>query len=128
MGIVRIISVALSVFLIVSCGERQVKYPELEMTSDEIVQAFVEIYSIRAASSFNDESIRDSMEVIYRQQVETITGKSYEIFRSDFEKLKKMPDSLMMLESRALDTLRLIYENNYYKHKLKPEDLEIMVR
>ncbi len=100
-----------------SCSNSNGKYSKLEMTNEEIVNVFVQIYSVNAANQLNDPAVRDSMANVYMEQVSRITGKSVMTIKSDLDKLKQMPDSLYVLQSAALDTLRAIYEKNYYKTK-----------
>lgn len=101
----------------ISCGKQNKSYPKLAMTTDQLVNVIVQIYAANAANEINDPLIRDSMANIYMAQVSETTSIPLDVIRSDFEKLKQMPDSLFILQSAALDTLRSIYEKNYYKTK-----------
>lgn len=103
--------------LILGCGKPTKSYPKLEMSTDEIVDALVQIYTINAANELNNTGIRDSMSLVYIEQVSEVTGKPLSVIRSDIEKLKLMPDSLFILQSIALDTMRSIYERNYFRTK-----------
>lgn len=98
-----------------SCGKKEKMYPKLEMTPDEIVHAMVQMYAANAAIHINDVKYRDSTSNKYFAQVAQLTGKSIEVIRSDFDKLQSMPDSLLVLQNRALDTLRTIQENQLFK-------------
>ncbi|MBK8886359.1 MAG: hypothetical protein IPN46_07305 [Saprospiraceae bacterium] len=84
--------------------------PKLEMTSDEIVHAIVQMYSVNAAVNISDFSFRDSISGVYLQQISKLTGHSIETIKSDFAKLQQMPDSLLVLQNRSLDTIRVIQE------------------
>jgi len=95
-----------------SCSKSQKSYPKLEMTADEIVNAIVQMYTVSAAINVNDEKYRDSTSAVYYQQVAKLTGKSIEVIKSDFEKLELMQDSLLILQNRAMDTLRMMQERN----------------
>ncbi len=103
--------------ILISCGKPKKKYPKLEMTRDQIVNILVQIYSANAANEFNDAAVRDSMANVYMSQVSEVSGIPMAVIRSDMDKLKQMPDSLFILQSAALDTLRSVYEKNYYKTK-----------
>jgi len=96
--------------LIFACKTGEKKYPALTMSQDEIVQAMVEMYTINAAININDVSLRDSTSAVYYDQLSAITGKSVNTIREDFEKLLLMPDSMLVLQNRALDTLRAMQD------------------
>lgn len=100
----------LSIFLFVSCGYK--KNNELVLTNDELVHAMVQLYSINAALELNDASLRDTMSGVYFKKVSELTGHPTEIIKNDFDKLIQMPDTLLMIQGRALDTLRALMEKN----------------
>lgn len=85
----------------------------LVLTNDELVRALVDMYTLNAALNINDASFRDSTSTIYYKKVAENLGVSSEIIKSDIEKLRAMPDSLLMIQGRALDTLRSLTEKNY---------------
>lgn len=93
-----------------SCAKKNNDVPKLEMTSDEIVHAIVQMYSVNGAVNINDFSFRDSISGVYLQQISKLTGHSIETIKSDFAKLQQMPDSLLVLQNRSLDTIRVIQE------------------
>lgn len=93
-----------------SCAKKNNDVPKLEMKSDEIVHAIVQMYSVNAAVNINDFSFRDSISGVYLQQISKLTGHSIETIKSDFAKLQQMPDSLLVLQNRSLDTIRVIQE------------------
>jgi len=93
-----------------SCANKNRELPELEMTSEEIVHTMVQMYSINAAVNISDFSFRDSLSGIYLQQISKLTGHSIETIKLDFAKLQQMPDSLLVFQDRALDTIRVIQE------------------
>lgn len=98
-----------------SCGKAKKNYPKLEMNADEIVHVLAQIYIANAAININDVSLRDSTSQVYFEQISKLVGKPIDIIKSDFEKLQLMPDSLLVLENRALDTLRAIQERQLTK-------------
>lgn len=108
-------------FFVLGCGKPKKKYPKLEMSTEQIVNVLVQIYSVNAANELNDPSVRDSMANVYMDQISKMTGISVDVIRSDMDKLKTMPDSLFILQSAAMDSLRAVYENHYYKTKQVPE-------
>lgn len=98
-----------------SCGKDKKDYPKLEMSADEVVHALVQIYIANAAININDVSLRDSTARVYFDQISKLVGKPIDVIKSDFQKLQLMPDSLLVLENRALDTLRAIQESQLTK-------------
>ena len=104
-----------------SCGKPKKKYPKLEMTREQVINVLVQVYSVNAANELNDSAVRDSMANIYMDQVSEITGIPVSVIRSDLDKLRKMPDSLFVLQSAAMDSLRAVYEKHYYKTKQESE-------
>jgi len=102
----KYVGILLFVLLICSCKTGGKQYPKLSMSADEIVHSMVEIYTINAAMNINDLSFRDSATGVYYNQLSKISGKSIAAIREDFEKLLLMPDSMLVLQNRALDTLR----------------------
>ncbi|MBK8627401.1 MAG: hypothetical protein IPN86_18090 [Saprospiraceae bacterium] len=93
-----------------SCSKQQKANPTLQMTSDEIVEALVQMYTVNAAININDIKYRDSTSNQYFKQIATMSGKSIDVIKSDFEKLQSMQDTLLVLQNRALDTLRVLQE------------------
>lgn len=115
MKIIAIVCFAL--LMILGCGKSNKSYPKLEMSTEQIVDALVQIYTINAANELNNTGVRDSMSLVYIEQVSEVTGLPISVIRSDIDKLKMMPDSLFILQSIALDTMRSIYERNYFRTK-----------
>ncbi|MEY3422462.1 MAG: hypothetical protein RIR48_2779 [Bacteroidota bacterium] len=85
---------------------------DLVLTNDQLVHAMVEMYTINAALEINDATFRDSMSIVYFNKISEITGHSPEVIRKDFDKLVQMPDSLLMIQGRAMDTLRHLVEKS----------------
>lgn len=102
-------------FSLMACFNKEKKYPKLEMTADEIVYALVQMYTVNAAINLNDAELKDSTSSVYYNQVAKLTGKPVEVIKSDFEKLQTMQDSLIILQTRALDTIRTIREKQMTK-------------
>ena len=98
-----------------SCIKKQSEQPKLQMTSDEIVQALVQMYAVNAAININDVEFRDSTSNVYFEQIAVLSGRSVDVIKADFEKLQSMQDSLLVLQNRALDTLRAIQEKQLFK-------------
>jgi hypothetical protein len=84
----------------------------LQLTEDQLVHALVEMYTVNAALQLNDVTYRDSLSNVYYKQVEKNLGIPVEQLRTDLEQLLQHPDSLVRLENRALDTLRVLLEKN----------------
>ena len=91
---------------------------ELNTTSVKLIQ---NLLTNEDKININDINLRDSTSKVYYKQIETIVGKPMDVIQSDLEKLKEMPDSLLVLQSMALDTLRAIQE----KQLLKPKGISI---
>lgn len=98
-----------------SCIKKQSEQPKLQMTSDEIVQALVQMYAVNAAININDIEFRDSTGNVYFEQIAVLSGRSVDVIKADFEKLQTMQDTLLVLQNRALDTLRAIQEKQLFK-------------
>lgn len=111
----------LLIFLIVGCSQNSTHHPKLQMTRKELVSALVQLYTVNAAININDVNLRDSTSKVYFKQIETIVGKPMHVIQSDLEKLKEMPDSLLVFQGIALDTLRAIQERQI----LKPKNISI---
>jgi hypothetical protein len=94
------------------CVNPKKEYPDINMSADEIVQAMINAYTVTAAIQLNDASLRDSVSDVYFNQMATFTGRSTEFLRTEFEKLLLMPDSMIVLQNRALDSLRLMQEKS----------------
>ena len=86
---------------------------KLIMTDDEIVHAMVQMYTANAAWNLNDISYQDSTQEKYYQDVAKIVGRPIADIKTDVETLLQLPDSLLVLQSRALDTLRKMQENSF---------------
>ncbi len=84
----------------------------MEMSADEIVQAMINAYTVNAAIQLNDISVRDSVSDVYFNQMSKYTGRTPAFLRAEFEKLLLMPDSMIFLQNRALDSLRLMQEKS----------------
>lgn len=92
--------------LLVACKSKTEDKPVTTLSRDELVRAIVEMYTVNAALDINDVSYRDSTYQVYYSQVSRILGKPADIIREDFRILTNYPDTLMALQSAALDTLR----------------------
>ena len=109
---IRIIYIMCLLSLLPSCIDNN-KVDQLSLSNDELVHALVEIYTLQAAQNLNDLVYRDSMANIYYAIVAQNIGRPVELIRKDFEKLVNMPDSMVVLQSRALDTLRHLQDSRY---------------
>ena len=107
---IKTFNVVVILSLILSCDYK--KKNDLVLTNDQLVHAMVEMYTVNAALEINDASFRDSMSIIYFKKISEITGHSSEVIRKDFDKLVQMPDSLLMIQGRAMDTLRHLVEKS----------------
>lgn len=105
------------IFFLLSCANISTQSADLQLSDDELVSALVHLYTAQSAININDVNFRDSTSKVYFQQVEKMIGKPMSVIQADFEKLKEMPDSLLVLQGRALDTLRVLQENQILKPK-----------
>ena len=88
------------------CRQDRKAGPQTTLSRDQLVKAIVELYTVNAALKISDLSLRDSMSSVYYNQVSKILGQPAEVIREDFRILSAYPDTLMLLQSKALDTLR----------------------
>jgi hypothetical protein len=105
-------ALAFLLFYLMGCVNTQKELPEMEMSADEIVQAMINAYTVNAAIQLNDISVRDSVSDVYFNQMSKYTGRTPAFLRAEFEKLLLMPDSMIFLQNRALDSLRLMQEKS----------------
>jgi hypothetical protein len=102
-------------FILSGCANKKTNDSSLEMTKEELVSALIQLYTVNAAININDVDLRDSTSQVYFKQMESIVGKPMDVIRSDIEKLRTMPDSLLVIQGIALDTLRAIQERQLLK-------------
>jgi signal recognition particle receptor subunit beta len=121
MTIIRKAYLILFFFILSGCANKKTNDLSLEMTKEELVSALIQLYTVNAAININDVDLRDSTSQVYFKQMESIMGKPMDVIRSDIEKLRKMPDSLLVIQGIALDTLRAIQERQI----LKPANISI---
>jgi hypothetical protein len=100
------ILIAIIIFL-VSCKSKPPQY-DIKMSHAEIVKILVEMYSMNAAVAINDVTYRDSTHRIYFDQFGKFSGKNQDEAKRVFDQLLQHPDTLIMLQNIALDTLRKI--------------------
>ncbi len=111
-----------SIIWILSSCQTNTKNQKLIMTDDEIVNAMVQMYTANAAWNLNDISYQDSTREKYYTDISKLLGRPISEIKTDFETLLLMPDSLLVLQSRALDTLRQMQENSFNRPAvIKPE-------
>lgn len=111
LGFYAIIFISL-IFLTIACKSKK-SNTTLIMSADEIVYSMVQMYTANAAWNLNDISYQDSTREKYYADVAKITGRPVADIKSDFETLLLMPDSLLVLQGMALDTLRKMQENSF---------------
>ncbi len=104
-----------SVILIFPSCQSKIQQQKLIMTDDEIVRAMVQMYTANAAWNLNDISYQDSTREKYYGDVAKLLRRPVTEIKTDFETLLLMPDSLLVLQGRALDTLRRMQENSFTK-------------
>ncbi len=95
--------------IVLSCNSVK-EAPKLKMSNDQLVELMVSLYAINSAISFNDETLQDSTKSLYYRQLAEISGISVEDIKSDFNLLLSMPDSLQLIQNRAVDTLNVLQE------------------
>ncbi|MBK8346489.1 MAG: hypothetical protein IPL08_02305 [Saprospiraceae bacterium] len=114
----RTIVALFTIIIWCACSKKKQNYPVLQLTPDELVKVMVNMYSINSAIQMNDLSFRDSTGRVYFEQLATMTGKPLDVIKSDFDKLLKMPDSLLVIQNRALDTLRSMQDKVSVRPKI----------
>jgi hypothetical protein len=82
----------------------------LSMTHNELVNALIDLATINGATNLNEISAKDSLAQLYFSKIEMTTGHNIVEIRRNLDILIKYPDTLLMLQNRALDTLRAMQE------------------
>jgi tRNA A22 N-methylase len=80
--------------------------PDLTMSNDELVDAMIDIYTARASADLSPLEMRDSMMTGYFATIAKNQGKPIEEIIKNFEELMKAPDTLVLIQNRAMDSLR----------------------
>jgi hypothetical protein len=93
----------------------EVKNPSLTMDSADIVHAMVQIATINGVLEVSDASLQDSLFQHYKTEMEHLTQKEYEEVMYNLRVLETMPDTLILLQTQALDTLRKLQNKLVYK-------------
>lgn len=96
---------ALGCALFAGCNTAEDKQ-ELTMTSSEIVNAMVQIAIVKGVLEVSAAPLHDSLFQHYKTEVELLTKKDYSEVIKNLTLLEKYPDSLVVYQTRALDTLR----------------------
>lgn len=103
----------LALLLLFGCRS-EVKNPSLTMDSADIVHAMVQIATINGVLEVSDASLRDSLFRHYKTEIEHLTRHKYEDIVYNLNVLETMPDSLILFQSQALDTLRKLQNKIVY--------------
>lgn len=97
-------------FLATSCKKKVVNDIGLTMTNDELVEALINLSTVNGANNLNDPASKDSLSKIYLKKIESLGGQNMKEIRRNLDILTKHPDTLLMIQNRALDTLRAMQE------------------
>jgi hypothetical protein len=92
-----------------SCKPKEQTH-KLYLSPDQIVQSLVDVYTANAATNMNDISFQDSTRIVYYSQIAQMSGLKVEDIQADFELLLTMPDTLIVYQNRAIDTLRMLQD------------------
>lgn len=91
------------------------------LTEAQIVDGLVNLYSIDAKMAEAETIYSDSLRASYIKAYFEGKGYGKSFFDESLIDLKNYPDSLNILQSRALDTIRVLIERSY-KLSAKSED------
>jgi hypothetical protein len=80
---------------------------------DTLVSIIIDLYSVKAAINMNHPSLQDSTSKAYFDQLSGIYGYTPDEIKYNLETLSSDIDSMMILQNRALDSLRLYNEKRY---------------
>jgi hypothetical protein len=80
---------------------------------DTLVSIMIDLYSLKAAINMNHPSLQDSTSKVYYEQMQSIYGYTPDEIKHNLELLSTDIDSMMILQNRALDSLRLYNEKRY---------------
>ena len=97
---------------IYSCGIGRDKKTK-PLSEEQVVDGLVNLYSIDAKLSESTVGNDDSLRSIYMEAYFTGKGFSKSDFDANIRVLKNFPDSFNILQSRALDTIRVLLEQSY---------------
>jgi len=97
--------------LFIACNKTE--KPKLTLSEEKIVNLLVDLYIIKSTIATNHPDYQDSTRLIYFEQLSNIHGISISEIKLNLEELTKDPDSLMILQNRALDTFRIYQEQQF---------------
>ena len=87
--------------------------PVRSIPEDTLVSIIIDLYSVKAAINMNHPTLQDSTSKVYFDQLSSIYGYSPDEIKYNLEMLSANIDSMMILQNRALDSLRLYNEKRY---------------
>lgn len=85
------------------------------MNSGEVVHALAQVATMNAMLEVSDVSVYDSLSQHYKNEISRVTQRDYEEIIYNISLLETMPDTLIVLQTRALDTLRKLQNKLVYK-------------
>ncbi|MBK9255244.1 MAG: hypothetical protein IPM42_07145 [Saprospiraceae bacterium] len=104
------IKIAVLFLILVACKKDNT--PKLTIPEDKLVMMMVDMYTIKATVQMNHESYKDSTRSAYYSQMEKIYNFPVSEIKKNFEELAKNQDSMMIIQNRAMDTIRVLQERN----------------
>ncbi|MEZ4910216.1 MAG: hypothetical protein R2774_05090 [Saprospiraceae bacterium] len=111
--------------LLVFAASCQVKKHEtVHFDRDKIVHFLVDFYTIQSASALSDKSKQDSLYREYAEKYAIQHNISLNEIQKELKNLEFYPDSLIVFQNMALDTLRMIQEEIIRNNELKEKELQ----
>lgn len=84
----------------------------------------VDYYTIQSAVTLSDKSKRDSLYKDFTEKYAAQHQISLAEIQKELKTLESYPDSLIVFQNIALDTLRIIQENIIRNNELKQKQLQ----
>ncbi len=109
------------IFLLVttSCAKEEVPY---QLSDEQFINIVTDIHISESASQHLSLAIRDSMVVVYLDQILAIHEVPKEVFEPDYQKLKRDPEKLQFVYAQVikrLNELKIKKEEKVRKNKME---------
>ena len=104
--------------VITSCTKEEAPY---QLSDEQLVDIMTDIHISESASQHLSLLMRDSMVVIYLDQILEIHEISKEIFEPTYQKLKRDPKKLQVIYTKVIDKLNILKVKKEEKKEKKGE-------
>lgn len=106
---IRIAFPSISLFLLLltatSCTKEEVPY---QLSDEQLIHIITDIHISESASQHLSLAIRDSMVVIYLDQILAINEVPKEVFEPTYQKLKRDPKKLQFIYAKVIERLNVL--------------------